>query len=80
MCFFANNSKTVCTMVSCITKKYITLTYIQKHDVWFLQKTKAIYKLKLSNIQSFSLLSTPSLRLHLTVRRQLRQQLHWQFL
>jgi hypothetical protein len=44
-CFFANSSKTVCTKVSCITKKYITLTNIQKLDVWFLQKTKAIYKL-----------------------------------
>jgi hypothetical protein len=43
-CFFANGSKMVRTKVSCITKKYITLTYIQKLDVWFLQKTKAIYK------------------------------------
>jgi hypothetical protein len=43
-CFFANTSKTVRTKVSCITKKYITLIYIQKLDVWFLQKTKAIYK------------------------------------
>jgi hypothetical protein len=32
------------TKISCITKKYITLIYIQKLDVCFLQKTKAIYK------------------------------------
>jgi hypothetical protein len=44
MCFFANSSKTVRTKVSCITKKYITLIYIQKLDVWFLQKMKTIYK------------------------------------
>jgi hypothetical protein len=43
-CFFANSSKTVHTKVSCITKKYITLIYMQKLDVWFLQNTKAIYK------------------------------------
>jgi hypothetical protein len=43
-CFFANGSKMVRTKVSCITKKYITLIYIQKLDVWFSQKTKAIYK------------------------------------
>jgi hypothetical protein len=30
--------------VSCITKKYIILIYIQKLDVWFLQKMEAIYK------------------------------------
>jgi hypothetical protein len=44
MCFFASSSKMVRTKVSCITNKYITLTYIQKLDVWFLQKTKEIYK------------------------------------
>jgi hypothetical protein len=27
-CFFANDSKMVCTQFSCITKKYITLIYI----------------------------------------------------
>ena len=43
-CFFANGSKTVRTKVSCVTKKYITLIYIQKLDVWFSQKIKAIYK------------------------------------
>jgi hypothetical protein len=43
-CFFANSSKMVRTKVSCITKKYITLIYIQKFDVCFLQKTKAIHK------------------------------------
>jgi hypothetical protein len=43
-CFFANNSKMVRMKVSCITKKYITLIYIQKLDVWFLQKMEAIYK------------------------------------
>jgi hypothetical protein len=43
-CFFVNSSKIVRTKVSCITKKYITLIYIQKLDVWFSQKTKAIYK------------------------------------
>jgi hypothetical protein len=31
--FFANSSKTGRTKVSCITKKYITLIYIQKLDV-----------------------------------------------
>jgi hypothetical protein len=43
-CFFANGSKTVRTKLLCITKKYITLIYIQRLDVWFSQKTKAIYK------------------------------------
>jgi hypothetical protein len=43
-CVFANNSKMVRMKVSCITKKYITLIYIRKLDVWFSQKTKAIYK------------------------------------
>jgi hypothetical protein len=43
-CFFANSSKMVCTKISCITKKYITLIYIQKLDVCFLQKTKTIHK------------------------------------
>jgi hypothetical protein len=27
-CFFAEGSKMVCTQISCITKKYITLIYI----------------------------------------------------
>jgi hypothetical protein len=48
--FFANSSKMVRTKVSCITKKYITLMYIKKLNVQFLQKTKAIYKHILSNI------------------------------
>jgi hypothetical protein len=48
--FFSNSSKMVRTKVSCITKKYITLMYIQKLNVQFLQKTKAIYKHILSNI------------------------------
>jgi hypothetical protein len=43
-CFFANNSKTIGTKISCITKKYITLIYIKKLDVCFLQKSKAIHK------------------------------------
>jgi hypothetical protein len=43
-CFFANSSKTVRTKVSCITKKYIIVKYIQKLNVRFLQKTKDIYK------------------------------------
>jgi hypothetical protein len=43
-CFFANSLKTVRMKISCITKKYITLIYIQKLDVCFLQKTKAIHK------------------------------------
>ena len=37
-CFFANGSKTVHTKVSCITKKYITLTRTRILDVWFLQR------------------------------------------
>jgi hypothetical protein len=41
-CFFANSSKTVCTKVSCITKKYITSIHIQILDVWLLQETKAM--------------------------------------
>jgi hypothetical protein len=32
-CFFAEGSKMVCTQISCITKKYITLVYIQIFDV-----------------------------------------------
>jgi hypothetical protein len=28
MCFFAEGSKMVCTQISCIAKKYITLIYI----------------------------------------------------
>jgi hypothetical protein len=44
MCFFANKFKTLRMKVSCITKKYISLLYIQKLDVWFSQKTKDIYK------------------------------------
>jgi hypothetical protein len=50
--FFANSSKTLRTKVSCITKKYITLMYIQRPNVWFLQKTKAKYILKYTKIQS----------------------------
>jgi hypothetical protein len=64
-CFFANSSKTVCTKVSCITKKYITLMHIQRPNVWFLQKTKAKYILKYTKIQSsfntFSVASCNSL-------------------
>jgi hypothetical protein len=37
MCFFAIGSKTVCTEVSCITKKYITSIYIQIVYKCFLQ-------------------------------------------
>jgi hypothetical protein len=44
MCFFTISSKTVRTKVSCITKKYTTLIYMQKLDVWSLQKTEAICK------------------------------------
>jgi hypothetical protein len=43
-CYFANGSKMVCTKVSCITKKYITLIYMQIVDTWFSQKMKAMNK------------------------------------
>jgi hypothetical protein len=43
-CFFAKGLKTVCTKVSCITKRYITLMYIQIFDVCFLHKMIAIHK------------------------------------
>jgi hypothetical protein len=33
MCSFAEGSKMLCTQISCITKKYITLVYIQIFDV-----------------------------------------------
>jgi hypothetical protein len=33
MCFFAEGSKMVCTQISCITKKHITLIYIKIFDV-----------------------------------------------
>jgi hypothetical protein len=39
-CFFVDDSKTVCTKVSRITKKYITSTYMQIVDNCFLQKQK----------------------------------------
>jgi hypothetical protein len=39
-CFFAAGSKTVCTKVSRITKKYITSTYMKIVDNCFLQKQK----------------------------------------
>jgi hypothetical protein len=42
--FFRQQLKTVCTKVSCVTKKYITSTHIQILDVWLLQETKARYK------------------------------------
>ena len=62
--FFANSSKMLLTKVSCIAKKYITLIYIQKLDVCFLQKTKAIHKhytLKYTKIwSSFSTFSSAS--------------------
>src|SRR5688572_28283351 len=54
-CFFATGSKTVCTKVSRITKKYITSTYMQVLII-FLTKTKATYKeTKLSKIHNFSI-------------------------
>jgi hypothetical protein len=67
-CFFASGSKTVCTKVSRITKKYITLTYIQIFDNCFLQKRKLctktpnfqIYKLQ-SSFKTFSVASSNSL-------------------
>jgi hypothetical protein len=37
-CFFAAGSKTICTKVSRITKKYITSTYMQIVDKCLLQK------------------------------------------
>jgi hypothetical protein len=40
------------------------------------KRRKLYTSTKLSNIQSFSLLSTLSQRLHLAACRQLRQQLH----
>jgi hypothetical protein len=43
-CFFASGSKTVCTKVSRITKKYITLIHIQIFDNCFLQKQKLCTK------------------------------------
>jgi hypothetical protein len=67
-CFFANSSKTVRTKISCITKKYITLIYIQKLDFCFLQKMKAIhkhytfkYKKIYSSFSTFSVASFSSL-------------------
>jgi hypothetical protein len=38
--FFASGSKTVCTKVSCITKKYIILIHMQIVDTRFLQRDK----------------------------------------
>jgi hypothetical protein len=57
--FFRQQLKTVRTKVSCITKKYITLIYIQKLNDCFLQKTKAIHKhYTLKNTKNYSFLST----------------------
>jgi hypothetical protein len=66
-CFFASGSKTICTKVSCITKKYITLIHMQIVDTRFLQRRKLCTKTKLSNIQSFNLHLRLSRQLHLTV-------------
>jgi hypothetical protein len=43
-CCFTSCSKTVCTKVSRITKKYITLIHIQIFDNCFLQKLKLCTK------------------------------------
>jgi hypothetical protein len=43
-CFFAEGLKMVCTQISCITKKYITLVYIQIFDVCLVHMTTTIYK------------------------------------
>jgi hypothetical protein len=62
--FFASGSKTVCTKVSHVTKKYITLIYMQIVDNCFFTKTKATYKdttLKYAQLQSsFRTLSATS--------------------
>jgi hypothetical protein len=42
-CFFAKGSKTVRTQISCITKRYITLMYIQVLHVCFVHMAATIH-------------------------------------
>jgi hypothetical protein len=48
MCFFAYGSKTVCTKISRITKKHITLKTMQIVSNSFLQKVKPYTKILIS--------------------------------
>jgi hypothetical protein len=43
-CFFAKGSKMICTHISCITKIYITLMYIQVLYVCFVHMEATIHK------------------------------------
>jgi hypothetical protein len=63
-CFFAEGSKMVCTQISCITKKYITLIYIQMFDVRLIYKYCISYYTRIQS--SFNIFSAASFRSLLT--------------
>jgi hypothetical protein len=74
-CFFSKGSKMVRAQISCITKRYITLIYIQIFDVCSVHIATTTHKHYISYIQEFNLPLVFFQRLHVIVYQRLRQRL-----